>query len=220
MSSLTRWVLAHKRTVVLSWVVLTIAGVAASGPATDALDPEFSVPNKEGWETNVTIEQHYRGTGGDTSPLVPVVKLPQGTRADSPSVRADLAKVDRELEKALPGSRVASRTPRPATRPSSRTTAGPPSALVYPQPDPDSAFGENPQAEKAASAALKGTTVAGQPVHLTGFDALFEDSGADSEGPACCSRRCSAGSARSRCSRSCSPRSWRSSRSSWRSSRS
>ncbi len=56
MSSLTRWVLAHKRTVVLAWVVLTIAGVAASGPATDALDPEFSVPNKEGWETNVTIQ--------------------------------------------------------------------------------------------------------------------------------------------------------------------
>ncbi len=56
-------------------------------------------------------------------------------------------------------------------------------ALVYPQPDPDSAFGENPAAEKAASAVLKRTTVAGQPVHLTGFDALFEDSGADSEGP-------------------------------------
>ena len=71
MSSLTRWVLAHKRTVVLAWVVLTIAGVAASGPATDALDPEFSVPNKEGWETNVDIEKHYRGTGGNTSPLVP-----------------------------------------------------------------------------------------------------------------------------------------------------
>ena len=52
-SSLTRWVLAHKRTVVLTWIVLTIAGIAAAGPATDALDPEFSVPNKEGWETNV-----------------------------------------------------------------------------------------------------------------------------------------------------------------------
>ena len=48
MSSLTRWVLSHKRTVVLGWIALTIAGVAAAGPATDALDPEFSVPNKEG----------------------------------------------------------------------------------------------------------------------------------------------------------------------------
>jgi len=181
-SSLTRWVLAHKRTVVVAWIVLTIAGIAASGPATDALDPEFSVPNKEGWETNVTIAKHYRGTGGDTSPLLPVVNLPAGTRADSPSVRADLASVDRALEKALPNSRLASYAStgdKTFISKDGRTTF----AVVYPQPDPDSAFGENPKAEKAASAALKGATVAGQPVHLTGFDALFEDSGADSDGP-------------------------------------
>ena len=36
---------------------------------------------------------------------------------------------------------------------------------------------------KAASAALEGATVAGEPVKLTGFDALVEDSGADNEGP-------------------------------------
>jgi putative drug exporter of the RND superfamily len=182
LSSLTRWVLAHKRTVVLTWVVLTIAGIAAAGPATDALDPEFSVPNKEGWETNVAIAQHYRGTGGDTSPLVPVVKLPQGGRADSPSVRADLAKVDRALEQALPNSRLASYAStgdKTFISDDGRTTF----AVVYPQPDPNSAFGENSRAEKAASAALKGMTVGGQPVHLTGFDALMEDSGADSDGP-------------------------------------
>ena len=182
MSSLTRWVLAHKRTVVITWVVLTVAGIAAAGPATDALDPEFSVPNKEGWETNVAIAQHYRGTGGDTAPLVPVVELPQGTRADSPSVRADLAKVDRALEQALPNSRLASYAStgdKTFVSDNGRTAF----AVVYPQPDPNSAFGENPRAEKAASAALKGMTVAGQPVHLTGFDALMEDSGADSEGP-------------------------------------
>jgi putative drug exporter of the RND superfamily len=181
-SSLTRWVLAHKRTVVITWIVLTVAGVAASGPATDALDPEFSVPNKEGWETNQTIAQHYRGTGGDTMPLVPVVELPEGTSVDSPAVKADLAQVDRKLERALPGSRLASYAStgdRAFVSKDGDTTF----ALVYPQPDPDSAFGENPKAEKAASAALDGATVAGQPVHLTGFDALFEDSGADSEGP-------------------------------------
>jgi len=181
-SSLTRWVLAHKRTVVLTWIVLTIAGVMASGPATDALDPEFSVPNKEGWETNQTIAQHYRGTGGDTMPLVPVVKLPEGTSADSRAVKADLAKMDRKLERALPGSRLASYAStgdEAFLSKDGRTTF----ALIYPQPDPNSAFGENPQAEQAASAALERTTVAGQPVHLTGFDALVEDSGADSDGP-------------------------------------
>ena len=182
MAALTRWVLAHKLTVVLTWVVLTIAGLMAAGPATDALDPEFSVPNKEGWETNVSIAEHYRGTGGDTMPLVPVVQLPEGTRVDSPNVRADLAKVDRDLATALPGSRVASYAStqdKAFISKDGRTTF----ALVYPQPDPDSAFGENPGAEKAASAVLEQTTVAGQPVHLTGFDALFEDSGADSDGP-------------------------------------
>ncbi len=182
MSSLTRWVLAHKRIVVLTWVVLTIAGIAAAGPATDALDPEFSVPNKEGWETNVAIAKRYHGTGGDTAPLVPVVKLPQGTRADSASVRADLEKVDRALERALPNSRLASYAStgdKTFVSDDGRTTF----AVIYPQPDPNSAFGENPRAEKAASSALKGMTVAGQPVHLTGFDALTEDSGADTDGP-------------------------------------
>ncbi len=182
MSSLTRWVLAHKRTVVVSWIVLTIAGIAASGPATDALEPEFSVPNKEGWETNVAIADRYHGTGGDTAPLVPVVTLPPGQTVDSPRVKADLAKVDTSLERALPQSRLASYAStgdRTFVSDDGRTTF----AIVYPQPDPDSAFGENPRAEKSASRALAGISVGGAPVHLTGFDALAEDSGADNEGP-------------------------------------
>ena len=35
MSSLTRWVLAYKKTVVVGWVLLTIAGIAAAGPGKD-----------------------------------------------------------------------------------------------------------------------------------------------------------------------------------------
>src|SRR3954452_21971878 len=108
MSSLTRWVLAHKRIVVSFWLVLTIAGMAAAGPASDALKPEFSVPNKEGWETNVAIADRYHGTGGDTVPLIPVVTLPAGKTVDSPGVRADLQRVDKRLNDALPGARIAS----------------------------------------------------------------------------------------------------------------
>ena len=85
MSSLTRWVLAHKRTVVVGWIVLTLAGIAAAGPATDALESEFSVPDKEGWETNVAIAERYRGTGGDTAPLLPVVP----SRRAGPSTRRE-----------------------------------------------------------------------------------------------------------------------------------
>jgi putative drug exporter of the RND superfamily len=182
LSSLTRWVLAHKRIVVITWVVLTLAGIAAAGPASDALEPEFSVPDKEGWETNVAIAERYQGTGGDTAPLVPVVTLPEGESVDSPGVQADLKQLDARLEEALPSSRIASYAStgdQTFVSDDGRTTF----ALVYPQPDPNSAFGENPAAEQAASAAVDGTTVAGEPIHVTGFDALAEDSGADSEGP-------------------------------------
>ncbi|HEX8854659.1 MAG TPA: MMPL family transporter [Thermoleophilaceae bacterium] len=178
MSSITRWVLAHKRTVVLTWIVLTIAGFAAAGPASKALDSEFSVPNKEGWETNVAIAKRYFGTGGDSSPLVPVVALPAGKSVDSPGVRADLRKVDADLRKALPRARIASYAStgdRTFVSKDGRTTF----ALAYPTPSADSTFGENPEAEKAARAALKDTTVGGAPVHLTGFDALQQDSGGD-----------------------------------------
>ena len=181
MSSLTRWVLAHKRTVVIGWLVLTVAGIMAAGPASRALDQKFSVPDKEGWETNVAIADKYNGTGGDTAPLVPVTTLPQGETVNSPGVTSDLEQIDAKLHEALPGARIASysSTGNDAfVSDDGRTTF----ALVYPTPDPDQQFGQNPQAEKAASAALEGNTVAGSPVHLTGFDALQEESGG-SDGP-------------------------------------
>jgi RND superfamily putative drug exporter len=182
MSAITRWVLAHKRVVVLSWLVLTVAGVMAAGPASDALEPEFSVPNREGWETNVAIAERYQGTGGDSSPLLPVVTLPEGQTASSAGVKADLARVDARLARALPGARIASFAStgsKAFVSDDGRTTF----ALVYPRPDRNSTFGENPEAERAARSALEGATVAGEPVRLTGFDALAQDSGSDNEGP-------------------------------------
>jgi putative drug exporter of the RND superfamily len=181
-SSLTHWVLAHKRTVVVAWIGLTIAGIAAAGPASDALEPEFSVPDKEGWETNVAIAAGYQGTGGDTTPLLPVVTLPEGESVDSPAVQRDLGRLDQRLERALPGARIASYAStgdETFVSDDGRTTF----AVVYPRPDPESTFGENPKAERAARGALDAATVVGEPVHLTGFDALAEDSGSDSEGP-------------------------------------
>jgi len=181
MSSLTRWVLAHKRIVVATWIVLTIAGIAASGPASDALKQKFSVPDEEGWETNVAISEKYQGTGGDSAPLIPVVALPDGKSADSAGVREQLAAVDRRLERALPRARVASYAStgdRAFVSKDGRTAF----AIVYPPRDPEAVFGENPEAEHAARSALRGATVGGAPVHLTGFDALSEEAGG-SEGP-------------------------------------
>jgi putative drug exporter of the RND superfamily len=181
LSSITRWVLAHKRLVVALWVALTLAGIAAAGPASDALEQEFSVPGKEGWETNQAIAERYGGTGGDTAPLLPVVTLPEGEAVDGPTARRRLAEIDSRLERALPNSRIASYAStgdKAFVSADGRTTF----AIVYPQPDADSAFGENPEPEAAARRAVEGATVGGAPVHLTGFDALAQESGGD-DGP-------------------------------------
>jgi RND superfamily putative drug exporter len=182
MSALTRYVLAHKKTVVIAWVLLTVAGMMAAGPASDALKSEFSVPAKEGWETNVAITERYGGTGGDAAPLLPVVTLRSGQTVDSPGVRGDLRRLDARLDRALPGSRIASFAStgdRAFVSHDGRTTF----ALVYPRPDRGSTFGQNPRAMRTARAALEGAAVAGQRVRLTGFDALAEDSGTGSGGP-------------------------------------
>jgi RND superfamily putative drug exporter len=179
MTSITRWVLAHKRIVVAFWVILTLVGMGVSGPASKALKQKFSVPGKEGWETNQQIAHLYKGTGDNSAPLVPVVSLPAGTTVSA--ARPDLVKLEQTMAKTLPGSRVAgfgSTGSKSFLSKDGRTVF----AVAYPPPDPDQPFGDNPKAEKKLRAALKGFTVAGVPVKLSGFDALANQSG-DSNGP-------------------------------------
>ena len=102
MTSITRWVLAHKRIVVASWVVLTLVGAASAGSATKALKQKFSVPGKEGFITNQQIQRDFRGTGGNAAPLLAVVTLPASRPVDSAAVQAELRGVESRLQSALP----------------------------------------------------------------------------------------------------------------------
>src|SRR4051794_28571056 len=179
MTAITRWVLAHKRIVVAFWVIATLVGGAAAGPASKALKQKFSVPGKEGWETNQQIAKLYKGTGDNSAPLVPVVKLPASSTAQS--AKGDLLKLEQRMSQVLPGSRVAGygSTGNKSFISADGHTAF---AIAYPLPDPDQPFGDNPKAEKKLRAGLKGFTVGGAPVKLSGFDALTAQSG-DSNGP-------------------------------------
>jgi putative drug exporter of the RND superfamily len=179
MTSITRWVLAHKRLVAVSWLILTVGGMAAAGPASKALSQEFSVPGREGFETNKAITDEFR-SGGNTAPLVPVVTLPAGENVSSAEVRSGLAQVQSRLARALPGARIASYLTdgdRAFVSQDGRTTF----MLAYPRPE-TAAFGQSPKAAKAAKRALAGVTVAGAPVHLTGLDALQNTSGGTGPG--------------------------------------
>ncbi|MCA1679620.1 MAG: hypothetical protein LC777_12060 [Actinobacteria bacterium] len=107
MTVLTRLVLKHKRLVLGVWLVVTIAAFAALGPAANALNEQFSVPGREGFETNQQLDEIY-GNGGNIAPIVPVVKLPAGKTVDSPGIKGQLDAAVAKVEAALPHSRTAS----------------------------------------------------------------------------------------------------------------
>jgi RND superfamily putative drug exporter len=179
MTTITRWVLAHRRWVAAFWLVVTIVGIATVSQSTKSFSNEFSVPGREGYETNLAIGRLYHG-GGQYAPILAVVKLPAGTSVSSASARAGLQAVNAKLHAALPGARIASYTStgsRAFVSRDGRTTF----EIAYPPPDKE-AFGTNTHAAKRATAALAGSTVAGAPVYVTGIDVLQSQTGG-SNGP-------------------------------------
>jgi putative drug exporter of the RND superfamily len=177
MAALTGWVLRHKRLVLGVWLAVTIAAFAAVGPAGSSLSQQFSIPGREGFETNRELVEIY-GTGGDVAPIVPVVTLPAGTTVDSPGVTdqldAALSRVQAALPQALTAS-YASTGDRAFVSDDGRTTF----ALVY-IPAKGGVDQGQPEALLAQDA-LAGVTVGGSAVEVTGLDAL-RASGGESEG--------------------------------------
>ncbi|MGP3947911.1 MMPL family transporter [Streptomyces sp. 7N604] len=171
---MTRWVLAHRWSVVLAWVVLTLAGGATAGSTIDKLSYESRLPDKPAQEANDTLAQRFADTGGKNAPLLLVVTVPEGTTADSAAVRQEW------------GALVAEVTPRGGRSVSyagtgddsllsvdKRTTV----ALVYPPANPTNApYAQSlPRIKKTVEQAR----IAGAPVELTGQPVLSgRDSGA------------------------------------------
>jgi RND superfamily putative drug exporter len=162
------------------WLVTTIAAFAAIEPAGKSLSKEFTVPGREGFETNREIDS-VCGSGGDGAPIVPVVTLPEGTTIYSPGVTAELEAALADVQAAVPGSRAASyaSTGDPAFVSADRRTTY---ALVY----VPRVVEENPGRREArrAEEALAGVTVGGSPVEITGLEALrAAAAGGGAEGP-------------------------------------
>jgi RND superfamily putative drug exporter len=171
---LCRFSLRHRRVVVLFWLLVTAAGIVSSGAAFKAFSDQYSVPGREGYETNAAITREF-GNGGNSAPIVAVVTLPARRSVAAPAVLSALREIDTRITRAVPRARIASYLStgdRAFVAADGRTTF----VLAYAPPTPGS-FGQNPQAAKSISAALRGFTVAGRSVHVTGFDALNASSG-------------------------------------------
>ena len=171
MRTFTAWVLAHRKAVLLAWLVVAVVAFASISSAVNALSSEFNLPGRESSKANDLIYAKY-GNGGPrvNGPLVPVVQLPQGTTVDSPGVRDQLRAAFDQVIAAVPGSRsadFAGTGDRVFVSKDGRTTFG---VIWYP-PSAD-AFGGAGDALKDSRAAAAKVTVEGSPVRITGIDAL------------------------------------------------
>ena len=171
---LTGFSLRHRKLVVLLWLGLTAVGVFASGKAFNAISDQYSVPGREGYETNAAITRSF-GDGGNSAPIVAVVALQRHETVQSPAVRSALERVDAAVRRAVPKARIASyasTSSRAFVSADGRTTF----VLAYAPPKPGS-FGQNPAAAKAVAGALRRVRLPGGTVHVSGFDALNASSG-------------------------------------------
>jgi putative drug exporter of the RND superfamily len=73
---MARWVVAHRRVVLLLWVLLLPAGIYGASHVSKRLSFDFSLPGQPGYETANKLKHLYGN--GDSDPAVVLVTLPAG----------------------------------------------------------------------------------------------------------------------------------------------
>jgi RND superfamily putative drug exporter len=106
MLALSRFVLRHKGAVLVFWLVVLLAGGAASAKLSSRLSPSFALPGAASYQANQQILRIY-GNGGNGNPEVAVVRLPPGQNAASPGMRQALGRAFDAVTVQVSGVRVA-----------------------------------------------------------------------------------------------------------------
>lgn len=107
MSALTRFVLRHKKVVVLVWLLLAVSGAATLSSTAKRLSADFSLPGQPGYVTDAKITALY-GNGGGDPPIVVTATAPAtsagGATAGEAAVAARIFTT--AAQEVYPGSRV------------------------------------------------------------------------------------------------------------------
>jgi RND superfamily putative drug exporter len=106
MLAISRFVLRHMGVVVVFWLVVLVAGGAASAKLGSRLSPQFALPSAASYQANQQILRLY-GNGGNGYPEVAVVRLLPGQNAASPARRQALGRAFAAVTTRLRGLRVA-----------------------------------------------------------------------------------------------------------------
>jgi putative drug exporter of the RND superfamily len=164
---LARLVVRRRYLVLGLWLAVLAAGIPNLERATSAFSQTFSVPGREGFETNEAILERY-GVDTLTDAIVPVTTVPGGAGG----ARTELAAAEERLRRALPGAVVAgygSTGDRAFLSADGRTTF----LVAYPRFRPDQGFDAGLAELKDAREALAASGLAWD---VTGYVALQDSS--------------------------------------------
>jgi RND superfamily putative drug exporter len=166
MRRVSRFVLRHRFLVVAFWVATLAFGIPNLERASGAFAQTFSVPGREGFETNERILREY-GVDTLTDAIVPVIALDGPASAS----RGDLAAAERKLKRALPGALVAGygSTGDGALVSEDGRTAF---MLVYPRFRPDTGFNAGLDELRTTRETLRDAGIGAADWHVTGYVAL------------------------------------------------
>src|SRR4051812_27562884 len=103
MERLARFVLRHRRLVMLFWLLMFLAGGYSASQVGDRLNVDFSLPGQPGYETERQILDVY-GNGGSNQPSIMVATVPQGTTVEAQQGR--ITQVVDRIHAALPATRI------------------------------------------------------------------------------------------------------------------
>jgi putative drug exporter of the RND superfamily len=169
---LARVVIAHRRRVMLIWLVAFLAGGFAASHISNRLSYDFSLPGQPSYATGVKI-LHLYGNGGDTSPSIAVVTVPAGETVIGQQAR--LAGAFASVRRSHPGVRLVDYSithDRRFITNDGRTT------FAYLFAPPNNSLGADPVT--AAAIASLGAALPGDHVGVTGIAQL---GGGASSGP-------------------------------------
>jgi RND superfamily putative drug exporter len=172
-----RWaefILAHRRWVVLFWLVVVVAGATAAGQVSKRLTIEYSLPGQPGTQTAHQITQTF-GNGGYTAPYLVSVTYPEGQTVAGHE--AEVAAAFQAVARQEPHVRVLDEANTGDT--AFRTKDGRASYAMVFYHLGSSATAKLPT--EPIRAALEAAKPAGTTVGVTGEDALA--TGSKSEGP-------------------------------------
>ena len=98
MRRIAEFVLHHRRLVLVSWLVVVVAGIALTGRTNSRLVIDFSLPGQPGTETANQIDSEFH-SGGKTAPYVVTITMPasQVVSGQEPAIGQAFAAVQQKV---------------------------------------------------------------------------------------------------------------------------